>query len=222
MFWWSNHGHRLPTSASVIKLFLAGHWLWTRGSMLVVFHCRHMSDIESFSLVWCWQSPYFDARWSYIYIYIYCIYNILCIYTIYIVYIYIYIYIYICMFTVHIYIYIYSVYIIWWLHHHVWWLNISVSIFDVSIPSDLRIFMVKSPSLMVPAVTRPLRQLHGAMPSRKLGHVPGRGLSKQPTFKSPMEVGFMTVNILQSDWSCWLVGRLDYDFHYSPKSFSIE
>ena len=81
--------------------------------------------------------------------------------------------------------------------------------------------MVKSPSLMVPAVTRPLRQLHGAMPSRKLGHVPGRGLSKQPTFKSPMEVGFMTVNILQSDWSCWLVGRLDYDFHYSPKSFSI-
>jgi hypothetical protein len=60
--------------------------------------------------------------------------------------------------------------------------------------------MVKSPSLIVPALTRPLRQLHGAMPSRQLGHVPGRGLSKQPTFKSPMEIGLMTVNILQSDW----------------------
>ena len=147
------------------------------------------------TLLWCSMIIYIYTVHIYT-VYLYCIYIFIYIY-IYLLYIYIY--------TVYIYrVYIYGpcvyIYIIWWLHHHVWWLNISVSILDASIPSDLRIFMVKSPSLMVPAVTRPLRQLHGAMPSRQLGHVPGRGLSKQPTFKSPMEIGLMTVNILQSDW----------------------
>ena len=106
MFWWSNHGHRLPTSATVIKLFLACHWLWTRGSMLVVFHCRHMSDIESFrpgmmlaiTLLWCSMI---------IYIYIYCTY-LYCVFILYIYSVYIYL-LYIYIYTVYIYIvYIYG------------------------------------------------------------------------------------------------------------------